>query len=199
MCGSEIFNNLTPDIIVILGDRYEAFSAAFAALSAKIPIAHIHGGESTAGLIDDPIRHAITKMSSIHFVATKKSYYRIIQLGENKKNIHFVGSLGIDKIIKAKLYNKSTLTNKYNISFKKKIALVTFHPVTLEENTKKDFDEILKALSDNKKLFIIFTFPNADADGRIIIKMIKKFLLQNENSTSYVSMGQTLFYSCLKI
>ena len=134
---SGAFNDLKPDLIVILGDRFEIFSAASSAMIAKIPIAHLHGGEATEGAFDESIRHSITKMSHLHFTATKEYKDRVVQLGEQPDRVFNVGGLGIDNINKLKLLSKSDLENVINFSFGEKNILVTFHPVTLENSTAK--------------------------------------------------------------
>ena len=133
---SSTFEKIKPDAILILGDRYEIFTCAIAACLNRIPIIHLHGGERTEGLIDENIRHSITKLSHIHFVSTKEYQKRVIQLGENKKMVFNVGSLGTEAIKKIKPIKKSKLEKKLNINFKKKIALISYHPETLEKKEK---------------------------------------------------------------
>ncbi len=193
---SKIFHETKPDLILILGDRYEILSCAISANINRIPIAHIHGGERTEGLIDEGIRHAITKLSHIHFVTTKEYYKRVIQLGENSKNVHNVGALGVELIHSTKLMNKSQLEKKFNVKFKKSIVLITYHPETLE--TKKN-DKNLKcffsSLKRLKKTTLIFTMPNADIGFKKIVNEIEKFVRKNENSHFFKSLGQVKYYS----
>ena len=197
---AEVLNDLKPDLLVVLGDRFELISATYSALIARIPIAHFHGGEATEGLIDEATRHSITKMSHLHFVANKIYKKRVIQLGENPKSVFNVGGTGIDNIKKLKLLNKKQLESKLKIKFTSKNILVTFHPVTLEFSTaKKQFSELLRALRKNKDINLIFTKPNADTDGRIIIKQIEKFVKENKNrSVCFTSLGQLNYLSLLK-
>ena len=135
---SQEFNKNKPDILLILGDRYEIFSVAIAAMLNQIPIAHIHGGESTEGIIDEAIRHSITKMSHLHFVSTKKYFKRLIQLGEKKQNIFFVGSLGVENLRFFDFQPIDKIKKKYKI-LEKKIFVITFHPETLQKDSKKNF------------------------------------------------------------
>lgn len=198
---SECFQDLAPNIIVLLGDRFEIFSCAAAAMIAKIPIAHIHGGESTEGLIDEPIRHAITKMSHIHFAATDNYRNRIIQLGEQPARVFNFGSPGIDNIYKLNLI-ESKLKFEEEINFKLGhfSALVTFHPVTLDNNSAQEqFQELLNAILYFEDLKVIITKPNADTNGRIIIEMIDAFVNEHpKRCCSFITMGQIRYLTALK-
>jgi len=196
---SEVYNVIKPDLILILGDKFEIFSAVIAAMFSRIPIGHIHGGETTEGAIDEAIRHSITKMSHLHFVATDEYKNRVIQLGEIPRKVYLVGGLGVDTIKKTKFYKKEYLEKKMGFKLGKKNILVNFHPVTLEKNqSKKQIKEILKTLKKFKDAKIIFTMPNADQDSQIIYKEIKNFVKQNKNSTVYKSLGSLAYLSCLK-
>ena len=196
---ADALDDLNPDLILVLGDRFEIFSASTAAMIKRIPIAHLHGGESTEGLIDEPIRHSITKMAHLHFVAINEYKNRVIQLGENPNRVFLVGGLGIDNILKLKLLNKKELESSINFKFGKKNLLVTFHPVTFEKNSSlNQFNELLMALKKLHDTNIIFTMPNSDTDGRIIFKLIEDFVKNNPNSKSYTSLGQLNYLSCLK-
>lgn len=197
---SKAFVKLKPDLIVLAGDRFEILSAAFAAVSEKIPIAHINGGESSFGAIDESIRHAVTKMSTWHFVTTKEHRKRVIQLGENPKRVFLVGSLGIDRIKSTKLLSKSELEKKINFRLNKKTILVTYHPVTLDKTSaKKDINAILHSLKKIKDAKVIFTLPNADSGNDIITKMIKSFVKKNKNKHKvFKSMGDKLYSSTMK-
>ena len=197
---AEVLKNLKPDVLVVLGDRFELISATYAALIARIPVAHFHGGELTEGLIDEATRHSITKMSHLHFVANKVYKKRVIQLGENPKRVFNVGGTGIDNIKKLKLLNKKELEKKLKIKLKKKNIIATFHPVTLEISTAKNsFNELLKALKKKRDINIIFTKTNADTDGRTIIKQIEKFVRENKDrSCCFTSLGQLNYLSLLK-
>ncbi len=196
---AEALNELKPDLLLVLGDRFEILTAVNAALLARIPIAHIHGGESTEGAIDEAIRHSITKMSHIHFVASRTYKNRVIQLGENPKSVYNVGGLGIDNFIKLNLLDKSSLEKAIEFKLKNKNLLITFHPVTLENNTSKNqMNELLHSLSELKDTGLIFTMPNADTDSRILFKMIQDFVQKNKNAIVFTSLGQLRYLSCIK-
>ena len=165
--ASEFFERNRPDLLLVLGDRYEAFSVAQAAMIARIPIAHIHGGEITKGLIDEAIRHSITKMSHYHYTSTKQYRNRIIQLGENPKNIFNYGAPGIDNIKKLSLLSSSTLSDKFNIFLDKPYFMATYHPVTLSENKGEiELKNLINALDEFKNFNVIFSYPNADTNSR---------------------------------
>lgn len=197
---AEALERLKPDLLIGLGDRFELFAVVSAAMINRIPVAHLHGGEATEGLIDEPIRHSITKMSHLHFAATEIYRKRIIQLGENPDRVFNVGAIGIDNIKKMKLLDKATLENELQFEIKNKTILVTFHPVTLENSTaQQQFIELLDAIDDFNELRIIFTKPNSDTDGRIIISMIDEYVKNNKDkSVSFVSMGQLKYLSILQ-
>jgi GDP/UDP-N,N'-diacetylbacillosamine 2-epimerase (hydrolysing) len=194
----EALDELKPDLIVVLGDRFEIFSAAAAALVAKIPIAHLHGGEATEGLIDEAIRHSITKMSHFHFVAAESSRQRVIQLGENPDRVFLVGGLGIDSIKRLKLLSREELEVSLDFKLGSKNLLITFHPVTLEKfSAENQMRELLKALAVLEDTKLIFTLPNADTDGRLLIKIVHEFVAQHSNARAYTSLGQLLYLSCI--
>jgi GDP/UDP-N,N'-diacetylbacillosamine 2-epimerase (hydrolysing) len=196
---ADIFNDLGPDLIVVLGDRFEIFSAVSAAMIAKIPIAHLHGGEATEGAFDESIRHSITKMSHLHFTATEEYKSRVIQLGEQPNKVFNVGGLGIDNINKLKLLSKSEFESVINFSLDEKNILVTFHPVTLEKSTAKtQFKELLNAVKELKNTKIIFTKANSDTDGRIINSMIDDYVAKYGNSIAFISMGHLNYLSALQ-
>ena len=181
---SEAYDELKPDMVVVLGDRYEIFSAASAAMIARIPIAHIHGGEATEGLIDEAIRHSVTKMSHLHFTATNEYKNRVIQLGECPDRVFNVGGMGVENIKRLKLLNKKEFEESINFKLNKKNLLVTFHPVTLENNTAEEqFQALLNAIDEQKNTNIIFTKANSDTDGRIINLMIDKYVSNNQNKS----------------
>ena len=195
---AKVFSKLEPDLVLLLGDRFEIFSAAIAAYVALIPRAHIHGGELTAGALDEAFRHSISKMSSLHFVAAEEYKKRLIQLGENPKNIYLAGGLGVESIKRHKLLNKQELENELNIKFLDKSLLITFHPVTLDiESSELQFKELLEALSNFKDTTIIFTMPNADNGGRKLINMVEEFVIKNKNARAFISLGQLLYFSCI--
>jgi len=190
---------LQPDLLVLLGDRYEIMVAAIAATIARVPIAHLHGGEATEGLIDEPIRHSVTKMSHLHFVATEEYRNRVIQLGECPESVFCVGGLGIDNIIKLNLLSRVELEESLGFKLGQKNLLVTFHPVTLEsQRAGHQMNELLEALKNFKDSQIIFTMPNADTEGREIFQLIEKFTAENKNSVGFTSLGQLRYLSCMK-
>jgi len=197
---ADAYADLKPDIVILLGDRFELFSAAFCAHVAKIPIAHISGGETTAGAFDEAIRHSITKMSWWHFVAADEYKRRVIQLGEDPKRVILVGGLGVDSIMKTPLLTKSELEKRIGFKFSTKNLLVTFHPVTLEKKTAKEqCIELLNALERLNNTKIIFTYPNADTDGRIIKKLIDLFTKKHADTTAvFPSLGQLNYLSTLQ-
>lgn len=197
---ADAYSDLKPDLVLLLGDRFEIFAAATAAMIAKIPIAHCHGGEATEGLIDEPIRHSITKMSHVHFTSTEEYRNRVIQLGEQPNRVFNVGALGIENINKLKLLNRFDFENSIDFKLLSKVFLITFHPVTLEKSTgKEQFENLLLALKTFKDTSFIFTLPNADNDGRIIIDLIHDFVSKNKNiSKAYTSLGQLRYLSAIK-
>lgn len=196
---ADVLVKIKPDLIIVLGDRFEILTVASSALIASIPIAHLHGGESTEGLIDEAIRHSITKMSHLHFVATENYRKKVIQLGEQPNRVFNVGGLGVDRIKNTKLLKKKEIEKILNFKFANKNLLVTFHPVTLEKNNEEShFKQLLLALKLLKDTNIIFTLPNADKNGQIIIKLIKNFVRKNLNAKSFSSLGQLNYLSCIQ-
>ena len=194
-----VFEELKPDIVVILGDRFEMFSIASVAMIFNIPIAHLHGGELTQGAYDDAIRHSITKMSHLHFTATSEYQKRVIQLGENPNRVFNVGGLGIDNIKKLVLLNKEDFEKSIEFKLNKKNLLVTFHPVTLEkESSSYQFQELLNAFDTLKDTNIIFTKANADTNGRSINEMIDDYVKKNKNTIAFASLGQLRYLSALQ-
>ena len=195
---ADALNDLNPDLILVLGDRFEIFSAVSAALVARIPVAHLHGGEATQGAFDEALRHAITKMSHLHFVAAENYRQRVIQLGELPERVFLVGGLGIDNIKRIQLLDRIELESSLNFKLGHKNLLITFHPATLENGTAADqMAELLAALADLEDTRLIFTMPNADTDGRVMIKMINQFVEQRPNAFSYSSLGQLRYLSCV--
>ena len=195
---ADALNELKPDLIVVLGDRFEIFSAVSAALVARIPVAHLHGGELTEGAFDDAIRHSITKMSHLHFVAAEEYRQRVIQLGEQPDRIFLVGGLGIDNIKRLKLLDQEELEASLDFKLGSKNLLITFHPVTLETATASDqMAQLLAALAELEDTQLIFTMPNADTDGRVLIKMVEEFVAQHANARAYTSLGQLRYLSCI--
>jgi len=197
---AKAYEHLMPDIIVVLGDRFEIHAAVSAALPFRIPVAHIHGGESTEGAIDELMRHAITKMSHIHFTATEEYRKRVIQMGELPENVFCVGAPGLDHIHKLKLMDKEELLSTLGIPYGRKIGIVTYHPVTLEKNTSEvHISELLKVVQKFPDIFWIFTMANADTSGRIIGRKIEDFLNKNpDRGKLFASLGQLRYLSLMK-
>ena len=197
---AETYEDLKPDIIVLLGDRYEIFSAGSAALIANIPVAHLHGGEITEGAFDESIRHSITKMSHLHFTAAEEYKNRVIQLGEHPSRVFNVGGMGIENIKRLKLLSRDEFEESINFKLNKKNILVTFHPVTLENSSAKEqFQELLDAIDELEDTNIIFTKANSDTNGRIINQMCDEYVLKNSNkSICFTSLGQLRYLSALQ-
>lgn len=196
---ADAYERLAPDLIVLLGDRFEIFSAASAAMIANIPIAHLHGGETTEGAFDEAIRHAITKMSHLHFVAAKEYRNRVIQLGESPDRVFNVGGMGIDAIKRIKLLTRQELEQSLSVSLGDKSLLITFHPVTLEgpKDSVVQMQELLAALEPLEDTTLIFTLPNADTGNRELRTLVNNFVNQRANARVYSSLGQLRYYSCL--
>jgi len=190
---------LKPDMMLVLGDRYEIFAAAASAMIARIPVAHLHGGETTEGAFDEAIRHSITKMSHLHFVAADEYRRRVIQLGEQPQHVFKVGGLGIDNILRLKLLSRDELESALAFKLAKRNLLVTFHPVTLEQNTSsQQMDELLAALAELKDIGLIFTMPNSDTEGRVLFRQIEAFCAQHSQARAYISLGQLRYLSCIQ-
>ena len=197
---AEWYVRIAPDLIVVLGDRYEILMAAVAATVARIPLAHLYGGETTEGAMDEAFRHSITKMSRIHFTSTEEYRKRVIQLGEHPDRVFCVGALGVENIKKMKLLTKPELEDQLHFPVDRRTILMTYHPVTLEQNTSKlHFEEMLHALDDRKEARIIFTKANADTDSNVINKLIDHYVRKNQNrAISFHSMGQLRYLSSMK-
>ena len=197
---ADAFNELQPELLVVLGDRFEIFSAVSAAMVAKIPVAHLHGGETTEGVFDESIRHSITKMSHLHFTATEIYRNRVIQLGEHPRRVFNVGGLGIENIYKLKLLSKNEFEKSIDFKLGDKNILVTYHPVTLEKSTSKvQFQALLDSINELRNTKIIFTKANSDTDGRVINDMIDNYVAQHDNTISFTSMGQLNYLSALQL
>lgn len=197
---SEVFERIKPDMLIVLGDRYEIFAVSLVAMNARIPIAHLHGGETTEGAIDEAIRHSITKMSYLHFTSKDSYRNRVIQLGEDPSRVFNVGALVEESIKNLKFIKKDKLEEDLGISFDEKIALLTFHPTTLENNSSEEqFRNVLDALDEFEDLKIIFTKANSDANGRIINNMIDEYVLKNfKKCVAFTSLGQLRYLSAMK-
>jgi UDP-N-acetylglucosamine 2-epimerase (non-hydrolysing)/GDP/UDP-N,N'-diacetylbacillosamine 2-epimerase (hydrolysing) len=192
---SSAYSRQSPDILLVLGDRFEMHAAALSALPFRIPVAHIHGGEETLGAFDNSLRHSITKLSHLHFVSTEEHAYRIIQMGEEPWRVSISGAPGLDNLNTISLLTKSELSDKYGIDVQKQFLLVTFHPVTLEyEDTEWQTNELLAAL-DFCDLPIIFTMPNADTNGQIIRNLIEKYVTTHPQAKVFENLGTRDYFS----
>ena len=197
---TDALKNLQPDLLIILGDRYEMLALACAALIFRIPVAHLHGGELTEGAYDDAIRHSISKMSQLHFTSTEEYRKRVIQLGESPEKVFNVGAIGLDNIVELPLLTQQELALSLGIDFKNYNYLVTFHPETLgDQSVQSQFQVLLDAIDKQEDSFFIFTYANADTDGRVINKMIADYTALNpDKAVAYVTMGQLRYLSAMK-
>ena len=198
---SETLDRLKPDFIMVLGDRFELLAVAQVALVSRIPIVHLGGGDVTEGAFDEAIRHSITKMSQLHFVTNKESEKRVHQLGEDPENIHLVGNPGLDHLNSLKLMEKNELEKSLRYSFKSQNILVTFHSVTLDNAPSvNSFSALLEALDSlGEDIGIIFTRPNADTEGRQLIKMLDEYVENRSNCIAYTSLGQLRYLSTVAL
>lgn len=197
---AEAYVELKPDMVVVLGDRYEILAAAEAALIERVPIAHLHGGEVTEGAYDDAIRHSITKMSHLHFTSTEEYRKRVIQLGEQPDRVFYVGAPGVENIKKFPLMSKEEVEESVNFRLDENTILVTYHPVTLGEHTaEKDIKEFIGALEERKDLRIFFTMPNSDTGSQAIVDAINEFVANNtDRAIAYKSLGIKRYLSVMK-
>ena len=198
---AETLSGLTPDVVVLLGDRYEILATAQAALMLDIPVAHIHGGELTSGAFDDSIRHAVTKMSSLHFVAAQEYARRVVQLGEQPSSVFNVGSLGVENALASKLMDKSDLSAELNVELKNPILLVTYHPTTRSTmSVTEEIDQVLSALENFSYCTIVFTGVNADPGNAEVSSQIAKFVQRDPKLRSlHASLGQNKYLSLLNL
>jgi GDP/UDP-N,N'-diacetylbacillosamine 2-epimerase (hydrolysing) len=195
----EALQALRPDLLLLLGDRFEIFCAAAAALVARTPVAHLHGGEKTEGAFDEALRHSITKMSHLHFVAAEEYRGRVIQLGESPDRVFLVGGLGIENILKLPLLERPALEAALGFELMRKNLLVTFLPATLDaQSSEAQFAELLAALEPLEDTRLIFTLPNADPGGQALIGMVEEFAARHGNAQARASLGQLLYLSCLR-
>ena len=195
---SDALQRLEPHMLLVLGDRFEIFAAAAAAMVARIPIAHLHGGEATEGVIDEPIRHSITKMSHLHFVAAEEYRRRVIQLGEQPDCVFLVGGMGVDSIRRLELLNRRELEASLDFQLGTRSLLITFHPLTLEDSTSQaQMVELLAALGALEDTRLVFTLPNADTDGRVLFQLVEQFVSQHESAKAFTSLGQLRYLSCV--
>lgn len=196
---ADAYASLKPDLIVVLGDRFELIPAVTAALIARIPVAHLHGGETTEGAFDEAIRHSVTKMSHLHFVAAQEYAQRVIQLGEHPERVFLVGGLGIDAIKRMKLLNRKALEESLGFKFGNKNLLITFHPVTLDsEGSAEQMNALLEALDELQDTHLIFTMPNADTGGRELAAILEAFVRSRPHARAYQSLGQLRYLSCMQ-
>lgn len=196
---ADYFEELMPDMLLVLGDRYETLAVSCVAMNQRIPIAHLYGGETTEGAVDESFRHAITKLSYLHFTSTEEYRNRVIQLGENPDRVFCVGAIGIENILIEKLLKKEEMEDSIDFKLDKPYAVVTFHPVTLENSSAEEqFQELVSACKQYKDMNFIFTKANADTDGRIINKMIDVFVKENKNAIAFTSLGMNRYLSALK-
>ena len=197
---ADALETLQPDLVVVLGDRTEILGAVIAAGMANIPIAHLHGGETTEGAYDEAIRHSITKFSHLHFTSTEAYRKRVIQLGEQPEMVFNVGAIGLDAVKKLKLLNKEEFEKSIGFKLKKRNVLITYHPVTLEKEAPiQTFENILQALDQLSETGLIFTHANSDKNGRVINKMITEYVdIHKEKAVAFKSLGQLRYLSALQ-
>lgn len=198
---ADAYDRLRPDLLVILGDRFEMLAAAQAALVARLPIAHIGGGDTTEGAFDESIRHSITKMSHLHFVTNQESADLVLQLGEDPAHVFATGTPGIDLIKKMELLPRAEVEKRIGFRLRKKNLLITFHPVTLQEDFGLgEFENLLEAVSRlGNDYGLIFTRPNADSYGRAMVKRLEDFVAAHENATVHTSLGAQLYLSTIAV
>ena len=197
---ADAFDALQPDLLLILGDRYEMLAVASTALIYKIPIAHLHGGEITEGAFDDAIRHAITKMSHLHFTSTEAYRKRVIQLGEQPERVFNVGALGVENVLKNDFMSKEEIEQSLNFQMTDRCFLCTYHPVTLcNMSSETQVLNLLDAMDAYKDYHVIFTYSNSDTNSQIIIKRIQEYIDRNQERCMFIpSLGQRRYFSALK-
>ncbi|MBN2452640.1 MAG: UDP-N-acetylglucosamine 2-epimerase (hydrolyzing) [Candidatus Omnitrophica bacterium] len=195
------YEEMKPDVVVVLGDRFEIFGAVAAAHVACIPVAHIHGGELTEGVIDDAFRHSITKMSQLHFTATEEYRRRVIQLGESPECVFNVGAPGLDGLKDMPFLTRDQLKKKLRINFDRRNLLITFHPATLEDGSAGwQFKNLLSALDGLNSTHLIFTKANADSGGKIVNRMIDEYVsMRPDRAEAFTSMGRLNYLSAMRI
>ena len=201
---ADYFSERKPDLLIVLGDRYEILAVATTAMNARIPIAHLYGGDITEGAVDDVVRHAITKMSYFHFTATREHRRRVIQMGESPERVFWVGAMSVENACNVKKLSMHDLQEQIAFYWNRdleKMAVVTFHPVTLEDDTAREqFQNILNALDYFEDLKVIFTKANADAGGRVINHMIDDYVNEHpQKSKAYTSLGQLRYLSAVSL
>jgi UDP-hydrolysing UDP-N-acetyl-D-glucosamine 2-epimerase len=198
---ADVFEQLRPDLVLVLGDRFEIFAAAQAALLARLPIAHLGGGDVTEGAYDEAMRHSISKMAHLHFVTNNVSANRLELMGENPEYIFNVGSPGLDHIHRSQLPSRKTLEKELDFKFRAVNFLITFHPVTLDNNSSsKQFELLLQALDQfSSDVGLIFTLPNADTDGRDLIRLVEEYAAKKDNTRVYTSLGQMRYLGTMAL
>ena len=196
---AEVFSRSRPDILVVLGDRFEMHAAALAALPFKIPVAHIHGGELTEGVIDDALRHSMTKLSHLHFAATQEYRRRLVQMGEEPWRVTVSGAPSLDNLASVKRLTAAALESRFGLRVTPETLLVTFHPATLEyEEAERQAGELLAALRASGRP-VVFTMPNADTGGRVIRECIKRFVRKESSAQAVESLGTEGYFSVLAL
>lgn len=197
---ADAFDRIRPDLLLLLGDRFEILAAAEAALVLRIPVGHIAGGDTTEGAFDESIRHAITKLSHLHFVTNEVAARRVRQMGESPERVHVVGSPGIDYIMRMRFLDRDELAKEIDFEFLERNVLVTFHPATLElVSAEAQMREVLAALvALGENTGILLTMPNADPSGRALASMVDDFVSTHPNSRAYVSLGQVRYLSAMR-
>ena len=197
---ADAYRDLKPDMVVVLGDRYEILAAAEAAMIMRIPIAHIHGGEITEGAFDDAIRHCITKMSHLHFASTPAYQKRIIQLGEEPDRVFYTGAIGVENIKKFQLLSKKEIEDFIQFKIDGQTILVTYHPVTLGNRTaEQDISDFIAALEQHPELRVVFTMPNSDTGGQAIVDAINGFVQHHpDRAVAFKSLGVLRYLSLMR-
>lgn len=196
---AEYFDDSRPDALLVLGDRYETLAVCCAAMNARIPIIHLHGGETTEGLIDEAVRHSITKMSYLHFTTTEPYKNRVIQLGENPSRVFHVGAPGVENVLNMQLLHKQELEESIGFGLNKEYVVITYHPVTLEsDGIEKQMESLFSAFDRFDDLLFVFTKANADANGRLVNQMIDSYVAKHKNAVAFESLGLVRYLSAVK-
>ena len=196
---ADAFAQLKPDLLVVLGDRFEIMAAVSAALILGIPVAHLHGGETTEGAFDEAIRHSLTKMSHLHFVAAEEYRRRVIQLGEDPARVFLVGGLGVDVLKRIELLDRPALEQSLDFKLGNKNLLITFHPVTLDHQSSSDqMQALLDVLAELDDTHLVFTMPNADTGCKELTRMVEAFVASHPHAKAFTSLGQLRYLSCMK-
>jgi len=194
---ADVLDELQPSVLLVLGDRYETLSAVVAALFARIPVAHLHGGETSEGAFDEAIRHSITKMAHLHFVAAPEYRDRVVQLGEQPDRVFVVGGLGVDSMKRLELLDRPALEQSLGLEFPERSLLVTYHPVTLDSTSSDQMTELLAALEPLDDTLLIFTMPNADTEGSALWGQVEDFGRRHPNVRTFESLGHLRYLSCV--